>query len=74
MKLPTHMAKNQTFIKNRTTPTNKVFVGWGVIRKIKALYCHRSQLHGFKKAMPKVLPLWFFISLSIYEYFHEVKT
>lgn len=73
LSLPTHMAQNQSFLKARKFSTHKIFVGHKIFNKIHALYCHQSQLASFKKSMPHFLPLWFFISLSIYEYFYDNK-
>jgi len=74
IKLPTHMAKNEQFIKHQTVPTHRVFIGHHLIGKVRALYAHQSQLTGFRKALPLFLPLWFFVSLSVIEYFHEVQS
>lgn len=71
--LPEHMAIYSSFKNNRKNPTLKIFIGYNVFKKIKAVYNYKSQRHAFRKAFPLPLPLAFFISLQLFEYFHEVK-
>lgn len=72
IKLPVEMAKNKAFIENRKFPTHKIFIGTHIFKKIKALYTYKSQLFAFRKGYPKPFPLWFFVSIMLFEYFHEV--
>lgn len=71
--LPEHMAKNVDYKKSRAYPTFKIWIGFrGIIRKIKASYTYASQGGGSSRNMPiKWIPMWFYISLTLYEYFHE---
>lgn len=71
-KLPIHMADNPEFMKRKTSPNLKFFVGFNVLFKIRALYSYKSQLLAFKKSTPKNLPLWFVLSARLFEYYHEV--
>jgi LmbE family N-acetylglucosaminyl deacetylase len=72
IKLPVEMAKNKVFIENRKFPTHKIYIGINIYKKIKALYTYRSQYFAFRKGYPKPFPLWFFVSIMLFEYFHEV--
>lgn len=73
--LPEHMAKDENYGNRRSYPTHKVWVGYkGVIKKIKAVHAYKSQKMSFIKMMPnKQVPLWFYISLTPFEYYHEVE-
>lgn len=70
-KLPTHMASDPKFIKQKTMPTHKLFTGSSTLTKIKSLYSHKSQLFAFEKSKPKWLPLWFVLTARMFEYYHE---
>lgn len=74
MKLPEHMANNHEFKSRRVVPTIIVFIGAvGVLKKTQALYSYKSQIHSFKNGVPvKILPLWFYTSISPYEYFYQL--
>lgn len=73
--LPEHMAKNRDYKLSRAYPTFKIWIGFrGIVGKIKATYAYASQGGGSSRNMPiKWIPMWFYISLTLYEYFHEVK-
>lgn len=70
--LPIHMAKDDSFLKLRMSPTHKVFVGLNVTRKILAMMQHRSQYDSFKKGLPIPVPALFH-SLTVFEYFYGFK-
>ena len=73
MALPTHMAQDKEFNKKRTEPTGRIWIGRYIGDKINAIYTHKSQLASFKKAIPQWMPLWYWHSLFMWEYVHEVK-
>lgn len=75
LSLPEQMAKDKDFKLNRKSPSFKIGVGLnGVISKVKAVYAYQSQFSSFVKSVPiKQIPMWFYISLTPYEYFYEVK-
>jgi LmbE family N-acetylglucosaminyl deacetylase len=75
LSLPTQMAKNQEYLKSRKSPSFKIWVGMsGVVSKIQAVYAYRSQFDSFVKGVPiKQIPMWFYVSLTPYEYFYEVN-
>jgi len=75
LSLPTQMAKDQEYLKSRKSPSFKVWVGMsGIMSKIQAVYAYKSQFDSFVKGVPiKQIPLWFYVSLTPYEYFYEVK-
>jgi LmbE family N-acetylglucosaminyl deacetylase len=70
-KLPTHMADDPNFIKNKKIPNLKFFTGFSTLKKIRALYTYKSQLFAFNKSKPKWLPLWFVLSARLFEYYHQ---
>jgi LmbE family N-acetylglucosaminyl deacetylase len=69
IKLPIHMATDKEFLKKRTTPTVKLFLGIKSIGKIRGFYTYKSQNLG---EAVKPLPGWFYLSFAQFEYFHEV--
>jgi len=73
--LPEQMAKDKDFKLSRKSPNFKTWVGLsGIINKVKAVYAYQSQFSSFVKSVPiKQIPMWFYISLTPYEYFYEVK-
>lgn len=75
LSLPEQMAKDKDFKLNRKSPNFKIWVGLsGVINKVKAVYVYKSQFKSFVKSVPiKQIPMWFYVSLTPYEYFYEVK-
>lgn len=75
LNLPEQMAKDKKFKSDRKFPNFKVFTGVdGLINKEKVIYTYQSQFNSFVKSMPiKQIPMWFYISLTPYEYFYEVK-
>jgi len=75
LSLPEQMAKDKDFKLNRKSPSFKIWVSLsGVINKVKVVYAYQSQFSSFVKSVPiKQIPMWFYISLTPYEYFYEVK-
>lgn len=73
--LPEQMANDPNFKDKRSYPTQKVWVGVsGVINKIKAVYTYKSQRKSYIKSFPvKQIPLWLYISLTPFEYYHQVQ-
>lgn len=75
LSLPEQMANDKEYKSGRKLPSFKIWVGIdGVINKIRAVYSYKSQFSSFVKSVPvKQIPMWFYISLTPYEYFYEVK-
>lgn len=73
LSLPEQMAKDKDFKLNRKSPSFKVWVGLsGIINKVKAVYAYQSQFSSFVKSVPiKQISMWFYVSLTPYEYFHQ---
>lgn len=73
--LPEHMAKDESFKQSRVYPTHKVWVGVrGVIKKVRAVYSYKSQRNSYTGSFPiKFVPLWFYVSLTLFEYYHEAQ-
>ncbi len=69
--LPTQMAKTPDWIKHRTYPNVKVFVGLNVIQTVQSVYMYKSQYQSFREAIPFApIPMWFFVSMDWFNYFH----
>jgi len=73
VKPPEHMATDPHVQEKRTSPTHKIFIGVSVFPKIKSWYTYKSQRASFTKGLSKLLPLWFFLSMLLFEYFAEVS-
>jgi LmbE family N-acetylglucosaminyl deacetylase len=70
---PEDMGINPQFKEKRAFPTHKIFIGTSVFPKIKAWYTYKSQLASLKNGTTKLIPLWFFLSMLLFEYFAEVS-
>lgn len=73
LNLPIHMAHDPAFYNRRARPTMCLFIGWGVLAKIQAVYSHKSQRQSFRGLMPLHLPIWFVYSLQLFEYYERVR-
>jgi LmbE family N-acetylglucosaminyl deacetylase len=58
--------------RRRALPTVRIFVGAGVIPKVRAWYAYRSQRGSIAKGLGRLLPTWFAVSMVQYEHFAEV--
>lgn len=66
------LATNQAVERRRATPTTRIFLGAGVVPKIRALYAYRSQRRYIAKGFGRLLPTWLAISMMQSEYYAEV--
>ncbi len=73
IKLPEHMAIDPHFQEKQVSPTHKLFIGVSVFPKIKAWYTYKSQRASLTKGILKFLPIWFFLSMVLFEYFAEAS-
>lgn len=71
--LPTQMATDPQFATKRAAANMRVFLGFGVIAKLRDIYAHRSQRLAFHKSVPLGLPIWLVYSLQIFEYYERVR-
>ncbi|HUY78553.1 MAG TPA: PIG-L family deacetylase [Ktedonobacterales bacterium] len=58
---------------DQARPTLKVFIGASVFPKIAAWYTYQSQRASLTKGVLRLAPIWFFLSMMLFEYFAEVK-
>ncbi len=58
--------------RRRAVPTQRVFIGAGVLPKIRAWYAYRSQRAFIAKGISRLLPIWLAVSMMQFEYFAEV--
>jgi LmbE family N-acetylglucosaminyl deacetylase len=75
---PKHMTlaadvTGKTAPERRAFPTHKVFIGASVLPKIKAWYAYESQRASLTEGIRRFLPIWFFLSMALFEYFAEVS-
>ena len=73
IKLPEDMAIDPNFQEKQVSPTHKLFIGVSVFPKIKAWYTYKSQRASLTKGILKFLPIWFFLSMVLFEYFAEAS-
>ena len=73
VRTPEHMGIDPRFKAKRAFPTHKIFIGASVWPKIKAWYTYKSQLAALTQGTTKLIPLWFFLSMVLFEYFSEVS-
>lgn len=72
--LPEYMARDPEFKNLRKNPNIKFFIGSAIFKKIKAVYTYKSQYDSFRSSIPfKFIPLWYFHSITLFEYFYEVQ-
>jgi LmbE family N-acetylglucosaminyl deacetylase len=68
--LPEHMAKDPAFKSRRQIPTHKVWIGWSIWARIRAIYAYTSQFASFEKGLPlRPIPLWVLYSFQLFEYY-----
>ena len=72
VKLPEHLLRDPLFQTKRAAPTHKIFIGSSVFPKIQAWYTYKSQRASLTTGIGKLLPLWFFLSMVLFEYFANV--
>ncbi len=60
--------------KKQASPNLRLFIGFQLFSKIKALYAYKSQLGSFRRGLPTFIPLWFAYSMFLCEYYHSPTT
>src|SRR5437764_960068 len=63
----------QDIREKQVSPTHKLFIGVSVFPKIKSWYTYKSQRASLTKGILKFLPIWFFLSMVLFEYFAEAS-
>lgn len=71
--LPENLATIPDAANGRASATHKVFIGTSVFAKIKAWYAYKSQRASLTTGIRRPLPIWFFLSMSLFEYFAEAR-
>ena len=69
--LPEHIGTGPLMREKQALPTQKIFIGSSVLPKIKAWYTYKSQRASLTKGIGRILPIWFFLSMMLFEYFAE---
>ncbi|HLJ81495.1 MAG TPA: PIG-L family deacetylase [Ktedonobacterales bacterium] len=70
-RLPEHMATDPHAQGMQALPTNRIFIGGSVMPKIKAWYTYKSQRAALAQSIGNLHPIWFFLSMMLFEYFAE---
>jgi LmbE family N-acetylglucosaminyl deacetylase len=70
-RLTEEMATQPHVREKQASPTHKLFIGTSVFAKIKAWYTYKSQRASFTQGITRFLPIWFFLSMVLFEYFAE---
>lgn len=71
--LPKHLATIPGAPDRRASATYRVFIGASVFAKIKAWYAYKSQRASLTEGIRRLFPIWFFLSMTLFEYFAEVS-
>lgn len=58
--------------KRQASPNLKLFIGFQLFAKLRALYAYKSQLQSFRRGLPSFIPLWFAYSVFLFEYYSAV--
>lgn len=72
-RLPEHMTTNSRLQAKQAPPTHKIFIGASVFPKIKSWYTYKSQRASFTKGIRRFFPIWFFLSMMLFEYFAQAS-
>jgi LmbE family N-acetylglucosaminyl deacetylase len=73
VKLPDSLTTNANVQVNRASATHKFFIGASVFPKIAAWYTYKSQRSSLTEGIRRILPIWFFLSMVLFEYFAEAS-
>lgn len=73
VRLPAHLASDAPTPAQQARPTLKLFIGASVAPKIAAWYTYKSQRASLTTGALRWLPIWFFLSMMLFEYFAEVE-
>jgi LmbE family N-acetylglucosaminyl deacetylase len=69
VRLPAHLATGPVVQRQRASATHRVFIGPSVVAKIRAWYAYKSQRATLTEGIRRFLPIWFFLSMVLFEYF-----
>jgi LmbE family N-acetylglucosaminyl deacetylase len=72
-RLPEHVVPDLKAQVKRALPTHKAFIGASVLPKIKAWYAYKSQRASLTTGIRRFFPIWFFLSMMLFEYFAEAN-
>ncbi len=73
VRLPASVASEAGASLQQAKPTHKLFIGASVFPKIAAWYTYKSQRASLTKGVLRFAPIWFFLSMMLFEYFAEVE-
>lgn len=71
-RLPQHMATSPHAQAMQALPTQRIFIGGSVVPKIEAWYTYKSQRAALAQSIGNLHPIWFFLSMMLFEYVAEV--
>lgn len=67
--VPDHIIPVTTKAEQQPLPVHRVFIGASVIPKIRSWYAYKSQQASLREGIRRYLPVWFFVSMALFEYF-----
>lgn len=75
VKIPKQLVTASEIQAKQAQPTHKISIAASLIPKIKSWYAYKSQRAALADGISimKVLPIWFFLSMVLFEYFAEVS-
>lgn len=71
--VPDHIIPVTATTEQWSYPVHRIFIGASVIPKIKSWYAYKSQQASLKEGIRRYLPVWFFLSMALFEYFAEAR-
>ena len=71
LKLVGQLATDASVDERRAIPTHRIFIGAGVVPKIRAWHAYRSQRGFIGKGLGRFFPTWIALSMLQFEYFAE---
>ena len=68
-----YLVADSHFREKQALPTHKLFIGVSVFPRIKSWYAYKSQRASLRQGTTRLLPIWFFLSMMLFEYFAEAS-
>jgi LmbE family N-acetylglucosaminyl deacetylase len=72
LKLTRQLHLEPNLEQRMAAPTLRIFIGSGLLPKIRAWHAYRSQRGSIARGAGGLIPMWFAVSMLQYEYFAEV--
>lgn len=73
VRMPASLGADAPTRAQQARPTCKLFIGASVFPKIAVWYGYKSQRASLTKGALRFAPIWFFLSMMLFEYFADVE-